>query len=657
MQRAVSAIRQRFVIFILFILFAVPPCFALETADADSLGPFRQGQEAIRAERYDDAAALFTRSRETLPVLDDYALLFAAEARHLAGRHQEALETLTALLSQHPSSPLRQKALRAQLRETEETGGGNLRALFDAYVDSYPDDEELLFRYAQFLKTSGEHAPSRSVFKKLYLQAGSRADDALRELRPEDLTGTDLRSRITRLMKQYEYATAEKELRRLLTRNDVERSDVMKDIAQALFRQKKYRDAAAAAAEAGDLYLKARSLYRAGESHRFNAALEELLGRRDDRAGLLLLAVAADYRRHRDFPAALATYEKALKLFPSERETMLWGTAWTHFMAGNYSQAAEILSRLHAEYNESQYLYWLARSREASGEDAAHLYATLMKQERSFYGFMARARTHSPLAKPDVQTAEPVTQGSAAPEKAERIEALIALDMRSDAATELSLMARRTLSDAETLYLLRACHRLDEFRRGIALVSRLPYTEQLHAFWYPLAFWETLSPIAERYGLDPFVALAVMREESRFDPWAKSPAGAYGLMQLMPETARRLDRSVGIGVRGSADLTSVRTNIHLGVYYLRNLLREFDNALPQALAAYNAGEQIVQFWLNRGQYRTSDVFIEDIPYPETRAYVKRVLSSYFQYRTTAPAAENRDDFAVLNGSSGTVDRQ
>jgi len=129
-----------------------------------------------------------------------------------------------------------------------------------------------------------------------------------------------------------------------------------------------------------------------------------------------------------------------------------------------------------------------------------------------------------------------------------------------------------------------------------------------------------------------------MREESRFDHAAKSPAGAYGLMQLMPQTAYRLDRSLHLGVTRPSQLTDAGTNIALGTFYLKKLSDEFAS-LPLALAAYNAGELAVRSWQNRFAYRSADEFIEDIPYAETRNYVKKVLTSYFQYRR-ALAPEN-----------------
>jgi soluble lytic murein transglycosylase len=136
-----------------------------------------------------------------------------------------------------------------------------------------------------------------------------------------------------------------------------------------------------------------------------------------------------------------------------------------------------------------------------------------------------------------------------------------------------------------------------------------------------------------------------MREESRFDPDALSVAGARGLMQLMPRTAARLSGSAAEAA--GIDLRDAQTNITLGASYLKALSGEFP-WLPAALAAYNAGEDRVRGWLRQGEYASVDEFIEDIPFDETRNYVKKVLTSYAQYgrlndrsRTSCPAADGQ----------------
>jgi soluble lytic murein transglycosylase len=136
---------------------------------------------------------------------------------------------------------------------------------------------------------------------------------------------------------------------------------------------------------------------------------------------------------------------------------------------------------------------------------------------------------------------------------------------------------------------------------------------------------------ASRIGVDPYLLAAVIREESRFDPQALSGAGAYGLMQLMPETARTAAGSLGLLPPDRGALADPGTNVLLGAAVLKGELVRFGR-LDLALAAYNAGPGAVRRWLRERAAPDQDSFIESVPYPETRAYVKAVLRSWGIYR-------------------------
>jgi soluble lytic murein transglycosylase len=145
-----------------------------------------------------------------------------------------------------------------------------------------------------------------------------------------------------------------------------------------------------------------------------------------------------------------------------------------------------------------------------------------------------------------------------------------------------------------------------------------------------LAFWTIVYGAAGRYAVDPFLIEAVMRQESRFDPQARSPADAYGLMQLLPQTATRL---AGNG-RPVVPTTLVEPdiNIDLGARYLNTLLDRYAGNVLKVLAAYNGGEGAVDKWVRRFGDRDLDEFVESISYRETRQYVKRVMTNYRAYR-------------------------
>jgi len=150
---------------------------------------------------------------------------------------------------------------------------------------------------------------------------------------------------------------------------------------------------------------------------------------------------------------------------------------------------------------------------------------------------------------------------------------------------------------------------------------------ELWALAYPRAFWPELQAQAGRYGIDPYLVLAVIREESRFDPEAVSPARAVGLMQLLPSTAQGI-----LGTRlPPSRLMNPHLNIRAGVAYLAGLIRRYNGSVPLAVAAYNSGPGGVR--RVRALAGTDlDRFVESLPYAETRAYVRHVLQSYGIYR-------------------------
>lgn len=147
---------------------------------------------------------------------------------------------------------------------------------------------------------------------------------------------------------------------------------------------------------------------------------------------------------------------------------------------------------------------------------------------------------------------------------------------------------------------------------------------------YPFPFREFVEEHAERYALDPLLVAAVIREESGFDPAARSGVGARGLMQLMPRTAEWAAPKAGVRDFEVSDLADPETNIRLGCWYLAYLSRQFEGDLPMMLAAYNGGEGNVARWRKARGHEADDVLTA--AFPETRRYVKRGLTTYRNYQ-------------------------
>jgi soluble lytic murein transglycosylase len=136
---------------------------------------------------------------------------------------------------------------------------------------------------------------------------------------------------------------------------------------------------------------------------------------------------------------------------------------------------------------------------------------------------------------------------------------------------------------------------------------------------------------AAKYGLDPHFLLAVIRSESLFDPLAVSPAGAMGLMQIMPSTKDEIEEQLGLSNHPGASSFNPDWNIRLGSYYLWRQLEAFERQPELALAAYNAGPGNVRRWLRWLSAAEPELFVELIEFAETREFIKRVLATQSLY--------------------------
>jgi soluble lytic murein transglycosylase len=609
---------------------------------------FRKGRMELEAGRYADAVHSLQTAQREFPLLGDYATLYLSDAYHNLGEHGKALDEIRALILKNPQSPLLKKARAAEIREARETADGDLLKLLASFTRDYPEDEEMHMIFGLFLKQKGENAGAADAFKGIYLRAGVFSNAAAAELNTKDIKVADLIERAANLVNRYEFRDAEKDLRKALQMdNGIKKDEILRNLGNTLFRQKEYKEAAAVYEKANDLYSMARSLYRAGDKQGFDRALTSVLEKNDKRAGSLLLASAGDRRRAREYTAAVQLYTQVLDKFPAEEEDALWGIGWSFYLSAEYKKASEIFSRLTARHSDPKYLYWQARSIEALGEDPQRLYASMAGIENNFYAFLSRKKNGGKIIVPASHN-EPAAEPAARQTWMERVGALLGMRMNQEAVFELTSASKKIESYSELLYIVSKFNELGEFKRAIGLATKIPYSEKIHRFWYPLAYWDEVTKITGKYGLDPLIVLSVMREESRFDADARSVAGARGLMQVMPQTAYRLDKSLKLGINKDSQVSDVKNNISLGVYYLKSLSAEF-RSLAHVLAAYNAGEAAARRWEQEGRYRSIDEFIEDIPYPETRNYVKKVLTSYSQYRKSSGLDLKDAEVDLLSG--------
>lgn len=151
-------------------------------------------------------------------------------------------------------------------------------------------------------------------------------------------------------------------------------------------------------------------------------------------------------------------------------------------------------------------------------------------------------------------------------------------------------------------------------------------------FFYPLPHQDLVFDTASEQQVDPYLVFAIIRAESKYQTAAESPVGAKGLMQIMPETAEWIAEQKGIEDFQAEDLHDPEVNIQFGCWYLQSLQNEFQGNIPLTVAAYNAGRGKVEEWIKTGQWDGQMKKIDDIPFPETRKYVKNVMKNYEAYQ-------------------------
>ena len=279
-------------------------------------------------------------------------------------------------------------------------------------------------------------------------------------------------------------------------------------------------------------------------------------------------------------------------------------------------------------HQENEWQYWLSRSMEAEGQLTDSL--SLLEQisdKSSYYGFLAadKLKRDYRIEQENAASVEVDEDSflSANPHML-RARELYYLDRLIDAKREwfqaLRYLDQDQIKQAATLASKWLWH-----DSAIRTVAKTPHRSD-YSLRFPMPYKQQVMQHAEARELDPSIIYGVMRRESLFDPLARSSVGALGLMQLMPSTARRVAKSLGMKRPRKSDILRVENNIRLGTHYLRTVMNRFDNNVALAAAAYNAGPGNVKRWLPKNTIMSADLWVETVPFKETRNYVQAVLA-------------------------------
>lgn len=362
--------------------------------------------------------------------------------------------------------------------------------------------------------------------------------------------------------------------------------------------------------------------------------------------------IGRTYEDDGDWNLARAGYLRLVRSYPhsSSAAEGRFRAPFALYMTGRFGDAAREFAAnkplADSAADRDMFSYWDARAleRDGQGRAARAIYARLAQSIASnYYPALAAHRIAAPPAQLAAASAPALDGDDEVPRAAgpaefhlSRVAALKHLGLAELEPPELRALAAGGLADPRVRnFVLAEFQRTGQWYDAIEAAVRLEkyggldpaVAERLR---YPRAYWDLVAPAASNAALDPYLVLALVRQESLFNPRARSVSDARGLMQLLPSTAARVGPSAGV-VPVSLNLYDPSLSVRVGTAYLKSLFAMFGGDPFKAVAAYNGGEHAVERW-NAQFPGDDDQWVENIGFRETRDYVKRVIGGRREYQ-------------------------
>ncbi|MEW6753992.1 MAG: transglycosylase SLT domain-containing protein [Candidatus Latescibacterota bacterium] len=611
--------------------------------------------------------------RGALPPLEDYRRLWAAGCLEEMGDPSAAAAYDELVLScSHPDIAVQAGMRLARLAARRGDHATVLRACRAVLSRSPQQAPEALLLTASTHAAGGDTAQARTRWRELVRRhpASAQALTAA-ELLGAPAGAEELLARVAVSLAHRRHGEGIRQLERFLRAYPAHRraAEAREMRARALADQGDY-DAALKAYE--DLYKRYKqpsALFRIGRMHvrrdEDEAAIrawERLLRLhpRDAQAAEGLWQAAKAAERQEQFARAEGFYRRLAEGYPASEhgDEAGWCVGFMAYCRGDYQRALTAFERRSRAAREphilDQSLFWAGKTAERLGQSARaqRFYRQAARSfPRSYYAARAVERGFGPdsllAALPRLAGVASVAELSQGGECLRRAELLHALGEADLCRQELQLADRHNDGNAAALRLIRdRCEAYGMPDLAMRLTART-YPGQGDAsefrHLYPRYYWAEITRSAEEAGADPYLVLSVIRQESSFRRDAVSPAGAMGLMQIMPKTGRALADTLRIPGFEERALLDPVLSIRMGSRFLGDQVRQFGSGpagrlgFELGLAAYNAGPHNVRRWLEHLPHQDADAFVERIPYQETRQYVKLVLRNYTIYKVLSNA--------------------
>ena len=631
------------------------------------------GYKAYQDGNFQQAAEYLESAQENDFMVSDYAAYYLGETYLSLHRFDEALNAFNACINYYIKSPLAPLAME-KMGDVYLAKGDVVNSIlaYKSFLAEYPNTAQtagVLYKLVSMLLSNNRQEEAVPFIQRLLIEFPQQDYSDFSNLQIltdeiEKLNTDEFYTRINALFKTRDYKRAASEIEGYLFEDSPwmhkaysskRNAQLRLLLGQAFYRTRDYK--------------RAKDVFKKTSSNTEDSAMEQES----------FIWLARTYMRLKDFKTAKDILKTAATVFTDKnlreeaiywltiiakeegdinltstllrqllaeksssyyRTDALWQISWIYYMQGNLQKSLEILKQLENSPLRMRAIYWqgkisyilgkkdnaLRLFKTAAGSFPPDYYSTISKKAAKKLG----SKTHIMPASLYINKKQTETNKTIDSLFIKRAQRLLELGLNNLAVKELASIDQR--QDPITISLLYK--QAGDFYHSYVLARNQIFNSS--NFKYQLALPEGYKELVEMRAaelqLDPLLIYAVMMQESEFDEKAVSTAGAVGLLQIMPSTGEMIAKKLSHRSFTGDSLFEPYTNISFGAWYLKTLIARFNGNLPLAIAAYNAGPNAVDEWLKRWGEFDMDEFVENIPYPETKKYVEKVLGYYETYK-------------------------
>jgi len=651
------------------------------TGEASAAGYLALGHAYNLDHRYSEAETSFHTAAARGQALSDYADFLAAQAAVEGNRPQDAVPVLEHFAEKHPGSlfvpnvPLLESEAYLGLKDSANA----LRVLTPFESTPAAGHSDFKLALGKAYQAAGNAAQALALYRQIYLgdPLSPEAVSAKTQLAVMNapLAPAERKQHADAMFNAKQYSVAAEEYRALeknekqLTQADRDALEIYAAVCELRLKRLTRSDVLHLPVTGDDsaalkMYLSSELALNEGETDEHDALVKQIEQKYPTSRWLeeALYSGGNKYLIKKDATNAIAQYQDLVVRFPHSTyaPSAHWHAAWLSYRMRRYPEAARLMDEQIVNYPAGVEvpgaLYWRARlyeDIEHNLSQALNYYKALSAAyANTYYAVLGRQRIavigsrEAVLPAPTLAAVHPVEDPHLTAALPENDPHLIKARLLANAGLneyikpEIHLSATAnswgTLAEAEIYQSFGEDARSLQTMKSSGLpFFSLPLGMVPMPYWqltFPRPYWTQIANDAQANGLDPFLVVSLIRSESAFNAGAVSRMNAYGLMQLLPSTARAMARRDGEKKFSTNELLDPTENLKLGTMDLKLSIDKYNGQVEYALAAYDAGDKPVRDWIATNDYKDIPEWVESIPYTETREYVQGIMRNREMYR-------------------------